>query len=84
MGHKLYANLFEFFKNFKITFFHLENGEKQNKTMATAAVIQYQCPAFGTVLICIETVPKGGHQGWEFAHSLIAHWLKSLRTNEQM
>ena len=23
-------------------------------------------------------------QGWEFAHSLIAHLLKSLRTNEQM
>ena len=23
-------------------------------------------------------------QGWEFAHLLIAHLLKSLRTNEQM
>ena len=28
--------------------------------------------------------PYGHSQGWDFAHSLIAHLLKSLRTNERM
>ena len=50
------TNLFELNKNFKITSFHLENGENPRKKLADAADFKIQCPAFGTVLFCIETI----------------------------